>query len=215
MATRIRSPISPMSGHSPATRRLAIRTGSWLAPAALTETRRLARFAFAVIAAALLLVPLAAFAARHLRHAHQHPPASRSLPYPRLAWPLQISGSQYAPLAWSEIAGWNDDDHLAAYQAFRTSCRPIAAQTTPPADPKALRTSLPDPRRLGTDRALPNAHSARSVRRSQGEALLRGLFSAVEHLAAWRRRGFCFRLLRACHRRLTDPDRRLQCAGLL
>src|SRR5258708_28017702 len=108
MATRIRSPISPMSGHSPATRLLAIRTGSWLAPAALTDTRSLARFAFAVIAAALLLAPLGAFAARHIRHTHPHPPTSRPLPYPSLEWPLQISGSQYAPLASSDAAGWND-----------------------------------------------------------------------------------------------------------
>ena len=59
--------------------------------------------------------------------------------------PLQISGGQYAPVAWSEIAGWSEDDHLAAYKAFRVSCRPIAAQRTPPADPKALGTSLRDP----------------------------------------------------------------------
>ena len=38
---------------------------------------------------------------------------------------FEISGSQYAPLAWADIAGWNDDDHLAAYKAFRTSCKPI------------------------------------------------------------------------------------------
>src|SRR3981081_586401 len=148
MATRIRSPISPMSGHSPATRPLAIRIGSWLALAALTKTRTLACFAFAVIAVVLLLVPLGAFATRHFRHTHPQETASRSLPYPNLEWPLQINGSQYAPLAWSDIAGWKDDDHLAAYHAFRVSCRPIAAQTTPPADPKALGISLRDPCRI-------------------------------------------------------------------
>ena len=30
--------------------------------------------------------------------------------------------------AWSEVPGWNDDDHLAAYKTFRASCKPIAAQ---------------------------------------------------------------------------------------
>jgi membrane-bound lytic murein transglycosylase A len=58
--------------------------------------------------------------------------AQRQLPYPRLEWPLQISGGQYAPVAW-------------AYKAFRLSCRPISAQRNPPADPKALGISLRDP----------------------------------------------------------------------
>ena len=62
-----------------------------------------------------------------------------------MAWPLEISGSQYAPVAWADIAGWSEDDHLQAYKAFRLSCRPISAQRTPPADSKALGISLRDP----------------------------------------------------------------------
>ena len=69
----------------------------------------------------------------------------RHLPYPRLEWPIEISGSQYAPVAWADIAGWSEDDHLQAYRAFRLSCKPISAQQKPPADPKALGTSLRDP----------------------------------------------------------------------
>ena len=71
--------------------------------------------------------------------------AQRHLPYPRLEWPLQISGSQYAPVAWSDIAGWSEDDHLQAFKAFRLSCKPISAQQTPPDDTKALGASLRDP----------------------------------------------------------------------
>ena len=56
-----------------------------------------------------------------------------------------MSGSQYLPLAWADIPGWGDDDHLAAYKAFRTSCKPIAAQHAEPSDPKALGVSLRDP----------------------------------------------------------------------
>jgi membrane-bound lytic murein transglycosylase A len=86
-------------------------------------------------------------AARHARSQKPPPPlpAVRPLPYPPLELPFEISGGQYAPVAWSEIAGWGEDDHLAAYKAFRVSCRPISAQRTPPADPKALGTSLRDP----------------------------------------------------------------------
>src|SRR6478735_8821448 len=128
MATRIRSPISPMSGHSPATRPLAIQTGSWLAPEALADTRRRWRFATACCVLAIVCSTTAA-TARHARHsASRTPPQQlRHLPYPPLELPLQISGGQYLPLAWSEVAGWNDDDHLAAYKTFRASCKPIAA----------------------------------------------------------------------------------------
>src|SRR6185503_2840551 len=147
MVTPIRSPISPMSGHSPATRVLAIRTGSWLAPEARPDARRLAGLAFGAIALACSLAPGDALAARHGRSqkASPPPPSVRNLPYPELELPFQINGGQYAPVAWAEIAGWNEDDHLAAYKAFRISCRPISAQRTPPAEPKALGTSLRDP----------------------------------------------------------------------
>src|SRR6266404_2629700 len=190
MATRIRSPISPMSGHSPATRRLAIRTGSWLAPEALTNTRNLARVALAVIAVLSLLVPLGVLAARHLRHVHPHQPTPRALPYPQLEWPLQISGGQYLPQAWSDIAGWNDDDHLAAYKAFRTSCKPIAAQTAPPADSKALGTSLRDPCRIARGLELADGARAKAFfeehflplrisRLGEGEGFVTGYYEPV------------------------------------
>src|SRR5215212_8784699 len=146
MVTPIRSPISPMSGHSPATRVLAIRTGSWLAPEARPEARRLAGLAVGAIALACSLAPVDSLAARHGRpQKSSHPPPVRQLPYPELELPFQINGGQYAPVAWAEIAGWSEDDHLAAYKAFRISCRPISAQRTAPADPKALGTSLRDP----------------------------------------------------------------------
>jgi membrane-bound lytic murein transglycosylase A len=102
-----------------------------------------------VIALACSLAPVDALAARHARSQKPpHPPSVRHLPYPQLELPFQINGGQYAPVAWSEIAGWREDDHLAAYKAFRVSCRPISAQVKPPADPKALGTSFRDPCRI-------------------------------------------------------------------
>jgi membrane-bound lytic murein transglycosylase A len=80
-----------------------------------------------------------------MRATHPAQPAQRQLPYPRLEWPPEISGGQYAPAAWVDITGWREDDHLQAYKAFRLSCRAISAQRNPPADPKALGTSLRDP----------------------------------------------------------------------
>src|SRR5256884_664615 len=149
MATPIRSPISPMSGHSPAIRVLAIRTGSWLAPEARPETRRLPRLAFGLVALVCSLAPVDALAARYARSQRpSHPPSVRHLPYPPLELPFQIAGGQYAPVAWSEVTGWNEDDHLAAYNAFRVSCKPISAQRKPPADPKTLGSSVRDPRHI-------------------------------------------------------------------
>jgi membrane-bound lytic murein transglycosylase A len=89
------------------------------------------------IAAALSLIPNAAASA------HRH-----HLPFRQLVWPLTISGSQYAPMAWADITGWNEDDHLAAYKAFRVSCKAISQQKSPSSDPKALGISLQEPCRV-------------------------------------------------------------------
>ncbi|MGY4317154.1 murein transglycosylase A [Bradyrhizobium sp. JR3.5] len=113
---------------------------------ALTKHLSYGRLAIACCALAVVC-STAAIAARYRssrhaapRHEHTHP-----IPYPNLELPLQVSGSQYEPLAWANVSGWSDDDHLAAYRAFRTSCKPITAQQGAPADSKALGSSLRDP----------------------------------------------------------------------
>jgi membrane-bound lytic murein transglycosylase A len=118
-----------------------------LAREALTDANGFKRraAAFCVIAVALSLAPFAATAAYKRYSAHTPHPQQRHLPYPRLEWPIQISGGQYAPVAWADINGWSADDHLQAYKAFRLSCKPISAERKPPAEPKALGTSLRDP----------------------------------------------------------------------
>src|ERR1700716_1795927 len=156
-----------MFGHLPAILRHAIRTGSWLAREALTNERGIRRYAaaFCVIAAVLSTAPLAAHAARGTHTSHSagpHLPNPRLVQYPRLACPLEISGTQYAPVAWADIAGWSDDDHLQAYKAFRVSCRPISAQREPPADPKALGISLRDPCRAAKAADLSDGAKARA-----------------------------------------------------
>lgn len=90
---------------------------------------------------------LGAEAARRHHRNHHHPlpqvPAAppRALPYPQLSLPLEIPGAQYLPLAWADVKGWGDDNHLAAYKTFRASCRSINGAT----DPKALGGSLSEP----------------------------------------------------------------------
>src|SRR4051794_39493661 len=169
-----------MFGHLPATSLRAIRTGSWLAREARTNAPGLGRFAAMrwAIVAALSLLPFAAHAAK----AH--------LPYPRLAWPLEISGSQYAPVAWADIAGWNEDDHLQAFSAFRASCKPIAAQHKLPTEPKALGISLRDPCRAARAAELSDGAKARAFfethflplqisRLGEGEGFVTGYYEPV------------------------------------
>jgi membrane-bound lytic murein transglycosylase A len=104
-------------------------------------------------AVALLSFSLGAEAARrHYRSHHHHVPEvaaipPRALPYPQLPLPFEIPGAQYLPLAWTDVKGWSDDDHLAAYKTFRASCRSINAQTGV-AEPKALGASLSEPCRI-------------------------------------------------------------------
>jgi len=147
-----------------------------LAREALTNARGIKKYAAAlcVIALVVSLAPFAAIAARKLYPAHIAERTHRHLPYPPLEWPLQISGSQYAPVAWADIAGWKDDDHLQAFNAFRLSCKPISAQRDPPADPKidpktdvktdakALGGSLRDPCRAARAAELSDGARARA-----------------------------------------------------
>jgi membrane-bound lytic murein transglycosylase A len=44
--------------------------------------------------------------------------------------PLQTPDTQLEPVNWSDIDGWADDDHAAAFATFRTSCNPFLAART-------------------------------------------------------------------------------------
>jgi membrane-bound lytic murein transglycosylase A len=122
-----------------------------LAPAAFNNASGAGRLAaLCVIAAAWLPVPATA------RVSHLHP-----------SWPFEITGSQYAPVAWADIAGWSEDDHLQAFKAFRASCNPISVQRKPPTDPKAkdskaLGISLRDPCRAAGASEIPDDAKARA-----------------------------------------------------
>jgi membrane-bound lytic murein transglycosylase A len=150
------------------------------------------------MALALSIAASDAFAARHSRsHSRSRPPIvpvaavpERQLPYPQIDLPLQVNGGQYTPVAWSDIAGWNEDDHLAAYGAFRTSCKPIAAQTGAPQDSKALGTSLRDPCRIAKGLDLADSAAAKTFfeqnflplrisRLGEGEGFVTGYYEPV------------------------------------
>lgn len=162
-----------------------------MAREALIEAARLRRHATALTTAALVLsLPLAAWGARSWRAYRAEPDAVRRLPYPRIELPLEIAGSQYIPLAFTDIAGWTQDDHLAAYNVFRTSCKPIAAQGAASADDKALGSSLRDPCRLARETTITDAATARLFfeahfvpvqisRLGEGDGLVTGYYEPI------------------------------------
>ena len=133
------------------TSRRAIRTGSWLgrkadsndvaAPGARAGRcgAWLKAGAAGLCVAGLVIADAQARASRHTSHEHHEHQRRRPV-----VWPLEFPGAQYAPLKWSEVAGWTDDDPLPAFKTFRASCKPIAAQKAPLAESKALGTSLHD-----------------------------------------------------------------------
>jgi membrane-bound lytic murein transglycosylase A len=161
-----------------------------LAREALTNARGLKRYAAASCVIAVALSP-SFFAAHAARTSHTESRARpHLLPYPRLAWPLEIPGSQYVPVAWADIAGWSQDDHLAAYKAFRTSCKPIAEQRNLPVDPKALGISLRDPCRAAKAADISDSARARAFfeehflplrisRLGEGEGFVTGYYEPV------------------------------------
>jgi membrane-bound lytic murein transglycosylase A len=66
------------------------------------------------------------------------------LPPPRPAppGPLVFPDSQIEPLGWSDVDGWDGDDHGAALAAFRSSCRPIARVPRPDGETRAVYAAL-------------------------------------------------------------------------
>ncbi|WP_027554048.1 murein transglycosylase A [Bradyrhizobium sp. Cp5.3] len=109
-------------------------------------------------------------ARRHYRSHHHHLPEAaalpvRALPYPQLPLPFEIPGAQYLPLAWADVKGWNEDDHLAAYKTFRASCRSINAQNgtvESKGEFKALGASLSEPCRAAKSLELTDDAKARA-----------------------------------------------------
>ena len=42
--------------------------------------------------------------------------------------PIEFPNTQYEPVGWSDLQGWETDDHVAAFAAFLTSCRTLDAR---------------------------------------------------------------------------------------
>src|SRR5882757_2887015 len=102
-------PTSPTSGHSLVIFPRAIRTGSSLAPRAATNKSVLVlsgAWLFLCVVGIIFSPPWADEEAQAKRARHHSPNSLHVNDYSKVVWPLEISGSQYVPLAWSNVAGW-------------------------------------------------------------------------------------------------------------
>lgn len=100
-----------------------------MAPEASADFCRLRRCAVGLCVAAAI-APVAAQA-----HDSRH----------RSAGPLEIVDGQYSPVSWAGIAGWNNDNHLDAFKAFRASCRAVTVRRITAVSQKALGATLWEP----------------------------------------------------------------------
>jgi membrane-bound lytic murein transglycosylase A len=118
-----------------------------LAPALASKARQ--RAVVAACATACVVTWLAGVAdARSLNHKYRsrgHSEAYVPRYNPVREFPFEFPGSQYLPVAWSDIAGWTEDDPQGAFSAFRASCRPISAPRNPSPESKTIGNSLRDP----------------------------------------------------------------------
>ncbi len=58
--------------------------------------------------------------------------------------PILFPDTQYEPVDWTDLDGWNDDDHAAAFAAFLTSCRTLEAKHRRERELTAIPAALKD-----------------------------------------------------------------------
>jgi membrane-bound lytic murein transglycosylase A len=103
--------------------------------------------------------------------------------------PLKLADSQLEPVAWSELAGWTADDHLAAFAAYQASCQALR-QTRRTDDRGQISGALSDlcrkalglrPQDSDTARAFfeDNFQPVRIARLGEVEGLLTGYFEPI------------------------------------
>ena len=75
--------------------------------------------------------------------------------------PLKIPNSQFEPLAWSDLAGWSEDDHLAAFKTFMDSCKAILPRVSPGREAGPMFDALQDVCRRGRTYVASDSEKAR------------------------------------------------------
>jgi len=91
--------------------------------------------------------------------------------------PLKLADSQLEPVKWTDLAGWMDDDRLAAFTAYQTSCR--ALRKTPRTDDHGPNAWRPVER-------VPQSRRPPATRFGWRSHILRAEFSARSYRASGR-----------------------------
>ena len=126
----------------------------------------------AIVSAVAGLIAATAFSAsaeaRGGHHSRRFAPVEKPVAefqsrIPPFALPFEFPNSQYAPVAWTDIPGWADDDQLAAYKTFLVSCKAIlATRKSTATDSKAIGDSLRAPCEATTKARVTDVASARA-----------------------------------------------------
>jgi membrane-bound lytic murein transglycosylase A len=105
------------------------------------------------------------------------------------AEPLKLADTALEPIAWSEVDGWADDDHLAAFGAYESSCR-VLRKTAHPREHGQIHGALwelcrQDPAQPPQDGAAARAFfeqnftPVRIVRLGEAEGFLTGYYEPI------------------------------------
>jgi len=70
--------------------------------------------------------------------------AATGVAFGQTAAPLVFPGAQYAPAAWSDLEGWADDDHTAAFATFLDSCSALTGKRVSPSGMTEITDALRD-----------------------------------------------------------------------
>jgi membrane-bound lytic murein transglycosylase A len=75
---------------------------------------------------------------------------------------VKIPNSQLEPLAWSDLGGWAEDDHMAAFKTFMDSCKAILPRTSPGREAGPMFTALQNICRRGRTDTAADIEQARA-----------------------------------------------------
>ena len=75
--------------------------------------------------------------------------------------PFKLEDTQLEPVTWSDLTGWAADDHLTAFAAFQTGCRPLRKVQRQPDDQRMF-NALWEVCRRAANLRLPNTEAARA-----------------------------------------------------
>src|SRR5262249_28603625 len=75
--------------------------------------------------------------------------------------PFKLEDAQLEPVTWSDLSGWAADDHLTAFTAFQTSCRPLR-KVQRQSDDQRMFNALWEVCRRAADLRPPNTGAARA-----------------------------------------------------